>query len=155
MDEAYDNGDVAGLVWWIPCEPGQHKWTRHKPGQQAPEDWLKLEHECDGYRMERLYGWVKPLIASQAAALVLEAIASESFARGCVSTDLGYGADPEHHAAYAEFLAKHGLVPGDASMLTNAVYPLAASVSNLVSLGVSTLEIPPGAQLLVLGWNCD
>ncbi len=156
MTANYDNGAEVGLVWWKPYQP---EWLWYKPpakGQTPPDGWLHVAHNCDGYRMEYLYGWVKPVTPSRTILEALNSLANEVFAKGCSSSmDLGYGADAEHRAAYTGFLNGHGLEAGDLSMLMNAVYPLAPTEANLRAIGAQSIEVLPDAFLLVLGWNCD
>lgn len=152
----YESGSESlGLVWWRPYSADHPFAQEGQFWRTPPEGWLNLRHECDGYRINYLYGWAKVVTPSSTALGLLDAIASEDFAKGCNPSDLGYGAEDVHRKAYSAFLASHGLDAGDLSRLMNAVYPLAATTSNLRALGVESSEVPSGALLLVLGWNCD
>lgn len=90
-----------------------------------------------------------------AVAELLKEIALEAFCVGCATPDLDYGVEPEHPTAFSRWLEDRGLAAGEISLLMQAVYPLQASGSVMLALGLPDVEIPPGAHLLVLGWNCD
>lgn len=136
--------ETADLVWWMP-----------KAGD-APEGWFDLRgHACNGFSIDHLDGWVLPLEPSDKGLRVLEAITEEEFARDCSPDNLDYEVTDKHREAYTQFLKALGLETGDLSQLMQAVYPLAASLSNLRALGVEPQTIPNGASLLVLGTNCD
>ncbi|MDH0342074.1 hypothetical protein [Chromobacterium haemolyticum] len=140
-DSTFECGD---LVWWLPRT------------EQAPMGWFDLAgHACDGVKLDYLDGWVFPLEPSPAGLQIIDDIANEAFAECCDVTSLDYEVNEQHRAAYVNFLALRGLEAGDLSGLVQAVYPLAATKSNLQTLGVECQEVPHDAKLLVLGTNCD
>lgn len=140
-DSIFECGDV---VWWLPREG------------KAPQGWFDLAgHACDGFKLNYLDGWVFPLEPSAAGLQIIDAIANEAFADCCDVTSLDYEVTEQHRTAYVSFLAERGLEAGDLSRLVQAVYPLAASKSNLQVLGIKCQDIPHGAWLLILGTNCD
>jgi len=142
----YDMGDVPGVVWFLQSDGGQPK----------PDGWQELTgHAYDGFRLDYLNGWVLPLKTSKAVEPILFALDGENFLQNCKITNMDYEVNDEHRAAYKEFLGAHGMEPGDLLELYQAVLPLAPTVANLHALGIESLLIPPGATLLVLGWNCD
>lgn len=140
-DSAFETAD---LVWWLP-----------RVGE-APEGWFDLAgHACNGFSIDYLTGWVRPLDPSPSGLKLLEDIADEDFAKPCDVTDLDYGVTDQHREAYSSYLAQRGLEAGELRQLVQAVYPLAASRKKLLALGADTECIPSGACLLILGTNCD
>lgn len=140
-DSTFERGD---LVWWLPRD------------EQYPQGWFDLAgHACNGFALNYLNGWVFPLEPSSAGLKIIDAIADESFAERCEVSNLDCEVTDQHRAAYVAYLAERGLEAGDVSKLEQAVYPLAASKSNLHVLGVESPIVPTGAELLILGSNCD
>jgi len=141
----YTEGEGPWLVFW------KEKLVAGDIG------WAELaSHSCDGFRCDELDGYVIPLTpATPAVAELLREIALEAFCVGCAQPDLDYGVETDHPAAYARWLEDRGLAAGEISLLMQAVYPLQATEDVLLALGLPDVEIPPGAHLLVLGWNCD
>lgn len=139
---------------------GEGPWLVFWKEELVADDtgWAELDsHSCNGFSCDHLDGYVIPLTPDSAAvAELLKAIALEEFCAGCAAPDLDYGVEPDHPAAYSRWLEDRGLAAGgDISLLMQAVYPLQASEAVLLALGLPGVKIPPGAKLLVLGWNCD
>jgi hypothetical protein len=122
-----------------------------------PHDgWERLiRYPCNGFALNHLFGFVKPLQVAREILPVLTSITSEDFCRLCNPPSLDWGVDSKHEQAYRSFVYLHGLVPGETSWLRQAVYPLAATADNLARLGVAGVIVPEGAKLLILGWNCE
>ncbi|MFJ7794665.1 hypothetical protein [Pseudomonas sp. NPDC096950] len=138
---------------------GEGPWLVFWKDELVAEDteWAELaSHSCNGFRCDHLDGYVIPLTPeTPAVAELLKEIALEAFCVGCAAPDLDYGVEPEHPTAFSRWLEDRGLAAGEISLLMQAVYPLQASEAVLLALGLPGVVIPPGAHLLVLGWNCD
>jgi hypothetical protein len=140
----YDQGDSPGVVWYLPLS------------SHPPKQWMKLSgHACNGFSIDSIDGWVLPVQMSTVAESILSVIANEKFLSKCDVQNLDYETNDQHREAYKVFLASNRMQEGDMDMFQQAVYPLAPTLGNLMALGCSSLEIPTGAKLLVLGWNCD
>lgn len=138
--------DEPAVVWFKPAVAGE----------VHPQGWKSLgAHACNGFRLDYLSGWVLPIQIPKATEVLLYELVDEHFLAGCDIASMDYEINSQHLAAYSKWLATHGLEEGDRVMFKQAVYPLAPTLSNLLALGISPHEIPIGAQLLVLGWNCD
>lgn len=128
------------LVWFVPAT------------QPKPNGWMLLNnHTCGGFSCNGFSGWVLPANAVGHDKL-LRSIADEDWCtRG---TKLDYEVKPEDVEKYRRFLIGNGLVAGDIALLTQAVYPIAATEVVFARLG---LQSPIGidCSLLVLGQNCD
>lgn len=128
------------------------------------DKWLPLVgHDCNGFRIDSLGGYVIGLRHGEEARSLLNSIAYEDFCTGLQqdqfdranADSLDWGVEDPHRQAYATFLQGKGLEAGRLELLQQAVYPLAATAANLERLGVGKCGIPAGADLLVLGDNCD
>lgn len=138
-------------------------WKRSlEPGDGS--EWLLLEsHDCNGFAIDYLGGYVIGLQPDTSVLPLLRTIADEDFCSSISQVELkrsnadslDYGVEDPHRRAYAAFLAVNGLEAGSLELLQQAVYPLAASRANLGKLGVNRVTIPVGACLAILGWNCD
>jgi hypothetical protein len=118
--------------------------------------WKRLiRHRCNGFVLDFLSGFVLPLSPSHQGRSILKRLAAEEFCGACKRRNLNWGVEAEHSAAYHRYLDQYHLVAGDPGMLLQGVYPLAATGHNLALLGITHLEVPAGAALLVLGSNCD
>lgn len=147
------NEDDPVLVFWK---------ASLSPGDGA--EWQPLSsHDCNGFAIDYFDGFVIGLRHGDAARPLLNAIAYEEFCKGLPQSDfsranadsLDWGVEDPHRQAYSAFLHSHGLEVGRLDLLQQAVYPLAPTPANLERLGVASRDIPPGAELLVLGDNCD
>lgn len=138
--------DEPALVWYKPAIVGEVSL----PG------WKSLSsHACNGFRLDYLSGWVLPVSIPKATEDLLYELVDEHFLAGCDFDSMDYEINPQHREAYSKWLTSHGLEEGDNAMFQQAVYPLAPTLSNVLKLGGCEQDIPVGAQLLVLGWNCD
>lgn len=142
--DTFDMGTaVPALVFFAPAITDDGNWQR------------LLSHSCDGFNCGTLEGFVQVLKPSEQGIQIMWRITDEEFCKSCSYPSLDYQVTDENRSAYRSFLASVGLVEGDMEQLVQAVYPLEGSQSNLEVLGVAGGKIPPGAALLVLGWNCD
>lgn len=143
---AHFDHDEPALVWYMP----------DGKGNQPSSGWLKLEgHACNGYRLDYLSGLVLPIPIPKATEKLLYELTDELFLSACEVTNMDYEINSQHRDAYTKWLNLHDLQEGQQTLFKQAVYPLAPTLSNLSALGVDSSLIPAGAQLLVLGWNCD
>ncbi|ABO60388.1 hypothetical protein LA345_36560 (plasmid) [Burkholderia vietnamiensis] len=117
-------------------------------------DWGALSHTCNGFSVDKLKGYALELNPTRGHQL-MTAVANEEFCRTCTADRMDYGVEAEHKEAYRSWLAKNGLAPGDMAQLKQAVYPLRLDRETLNIFGLDNTDIPAGAQLLVLGINCD
>ncbi|MDO8728514.1 MAG: hypothetical protein Q7K26_01335 [bacterium] len=137
------NNDAPGLVLF-------------KNSISDVEGWERLSgHACNGFRLDYLSGYVKTLSPSTQGLKIISRITDEEFCKSCDPQNLDWDIKQEHRDAYGSFLSTFGLVEGGMDLFQQAVYPLEATSANLNHLGISDVDIPEGAVILVLGWNCD
>lgn len=128
------------------------------------DEWQELiAHDCNGFSIDTFPGFVIELKYQKEVVGLLEDITCEVFCKDLPQSlfkrsnadSLDWGTEQPHREAYAAFLKAHGLESGRLELLVQAVYPLAPTRDNLNKLGVQEREIPAGAELLILGCNCD
>jgi len=128
-------------------------WVNEITGSDA--GWFRLEgHTCGGFSVNQVDGYVFPLNPIDSENFVSR-IADEEFCSDCEYTSLDYGVTPQHQQAYQEYLSSRGLDAGWIGFLKQAFYPLALSDKNFDAFGISGIQIPTDADLIILGSNCD
>lgn len=138
-------------------------WKKELSSTDGSEWQPLLGHDCNGFAIGYFVGYVIRLVPAKAAMPLLNEIAAEKFCAGVLQEELSlgnadsldYGTEEPHRRAYVAFLEERGLEAGSLELLQQAVYPLAATYSNLDVLGIRGRTIPAGVALVILGWNCD
>lgn len=141
---------VLASVQTVPCFPSQ--------------DWFLGYEQCDGHGCNHFFAAVLPLKIIPQKLKVLERIASEDF---CPDT-LDYFCREDDvvknriRKDYQSFVRAAGLTCSDsnAAMLTQPLYPLDATESNLKALTSDSIDLKTpgvgaGLVLLIVGSNCD
>ncbi len=148
MPAHYSLHDQPNLVWFRP--------NIYDLGDAS--GWMVLDHQWAGFSCMHLVGWVKPVPVSKEGARLIEAIQDEDWLANIGDAkyaSLDYSCTQDQRAAYEAFLRSAGLTPAEEPLLGQAVYPVGPTESNLRVLGAQLPEVQAGAQLLVLGHNCD
>ncbi|WP_176042765.1 hypothetical protein [Burkholderia stabilis] len=152
MLKQWGNDARLNEVWLDDAGPWLVLW-RPSIGRDET-DWGALSHTCNGFSVDKLTGYALELHPTRGSQL-MTALANEEFCRTCKVDRLDYGVEAVHKEAYLAWLAKNGVAGGDMAQLKQAVYPLRLDRETLNIFGLNNTDIAAGAQLLVLGVNCD